>query len=172
MAISASVKAKNRIFRSNSPKSLFESAKNVLGSTSTFNQGDLMCFDTTTKVIRAVTATTDAANCLGIADCTAVQGKKKSPYQGTAVDAAQAIEDLKGPVYGVTAKMVLKTGDAFAPGDEVYLADGQDCQTVSSVDPGDGNYIGIYLGASLTAAAGAEGDVAILARYKLSGSDF
>jgi hypothetical protein len=157
--------AKNNIVRSVAPKSMFESAKTVLGLTNDWNQGDILVLDT--GVLKAAAGHADIDNLLGIAKQTVVDGKVKSPYQGTAVDAAQAIEDLAGPVFGVVAKLKLKAGDAFAPADKVYLT-AVDAQTVTSVDPGDGKHCGIYQGKTI-ASAGAtdEGDVLIGARYSL-----
>lgn len=165
MAITTGTTAKNRIKLSVSPKSLIDHAKSVLSSAVSFNQGDLIALDTGTNLLKAVTATTDAANILGIAKVTVASGKIASPYQGTAVDASVAISEIPGPEYGSVVSLKLKSGDAFTPMCKVYLADGQDCQTVSSVDPGDGNSIGIYQGGSVTATSGSEGDILLGSRY-------
>jgi len=162
----------NNIVREVAPKSLFESALPVLDSSITCNQGDLIAFDTTNKVLKVFAATGDAANVLGVSRQTLVQGKLKSPYQGTAVDAAQAIEDMAGPVYGVVASMTLKTGDAFTPGLKVF-ADPTDPQTVTATDNASGAHIGIFQGKAVaSASAGQKGDVLIGARYSLAGIQF
>lgn len=158
---------KNNIVRSIAPKSIFESAKNVLSATNDFNQGDLIAFDTTNKVLKAVSATADAEFILGVSRQTIIDGKVKSPYS-TSNDASVAIEDVAGPVYGVVAEMKLKSGDAFTPGCKVY-ATVVDAQTVSVTDPGDTFHVGIYQGKSVTAGASSVGDVLIGARYGLGG---
>jgi hypothetical protein len=162
--------AKNRIVRQVAPKSIFASAQPVLSSAVSFNQGDLIAFDTTDKILKAVTADTDGANILGVAPVSVSGGKIVSPYQGTAVDAAQAITDMSGPIFGVVAKLKLLAGDAFEPGDKVYLTVAGDAQTVTSTDPGDHMHVGIYQGVSVgSAAAGQEGEVLVGARYGLDG---
>ena len=161
--------ARNNIVREVAPKSLFESAKAVLSSTNDWNQGDLLAFDTTNHVLYAVAATADAAYLCGVAAQSVVDGKVVSPYQGTAVDASVARADIKGPVFGVIASLVLKTGDAFNPGDKVYLTT-TDAQTITSTDPGDHLQIGIFQGKAVSSAsAGQYGEVLVGARYGLAG---
>jgi hypothetical protein len=157
--------AKNRITRSVRPGSAFESAKQVVGSASTWNQGDLLYFDDSANLLKPVTADADAATFCGIARQSVVNGKPVSPYQGTAVDAAQAIEDLGGPQYGVIAKLKLKSGDSFSPGDLVY-ASSVDAQTVSVTGT---NAIGIFQDAAIVAASGSEGQVLLGLRFRASG---
>jgi hypothetical protein len=157
--------AKNRITRSVRPGSAFESAKAVISSASTWNQGDLVYFDDVNNVLKAVTGDTDAATFCGIARQSIVAGKPVSPYQGTAVDAAQAIEELGGPQFGVIAKLKLKSGDSFAPGDLVY-ASSVDAQTVSVSGT---NAIGIFQDAAIVASSGSEGQVLIGNRLRTTG---
>jgi len=162
--------SKNNIVREIAPKSLFESAKAVLSADVTYNQGDLIAFDTSAKVLK-VAGTADIDNLLGVARQKIVEGVQASPYQGTDVDASQAIDDCAGPVYGVVAFMTLKTGDAFAAGDKVYLT--ADPQTVTSTDPGSGKHCGVYQGGTVaSAAAGQVGDILIGARYSLGAINF
>lgn len=161
----------NNIKISVSPKSLFESAFGVLDDTVTYNQGDLIAFDTSNKILKPFSATGDAQNFLGVARQTLIDGVPKSPYIGTQVDNSQQIRDVAGPVYGVVAFFTLKTGDAFNPGDKVY-ATATDPQTVTSSDnTGSGLNIGIYQGplAISSAVAGQTGNVLVGARYSLGG---
>lgn len=159
----------NNIVRSIAPKSLIEDAKPVLSSAVSYNQGDLIAFDTSSKLLKAIDATADAEFFLGVATQTVISGKTKSPYTGTAVDASQAIESVKGPVFGVICSLILKTGDAFAHLAPVYLV-AANAQTVTSTDPGDGFSIGLYQGATVSSAtAGQKGDVLVGARYGLAG---
>lgn len=166
--------ANNNIVRLVAPKSFFESAYGVLSSSSecTWNQGDFIAFDTSSKLLK-VAGTADIDNLLGIARQSIINGLPPSPYQGTAVDASQAILDQAGPVYGVTASMVLKTGDAFTMGCKVYLT--ADPQTVTVTDPGSGaKNCGIFNGplAVASAAAGQKSDILIGARFLASDTRF
>lgn len=169
MAITASTSYADTRVRAVAPKSLFESALSVISSSSTWYRGDIVCFDTSSKILRVVSATTDSANVCGMAKQSISSGKPISPYQGTAVDAAVAIQDIAGPEYGTVWGLKVKTGDSLVKGCKVYLADGQDSQTVTVSDPGDGNHIGIYQGGTATAAAGVRYPVLVGARYNLAG---
>lgn len=169
MAITAATSAKDRIIRSDSGKTLFDDAKNVVSSSVSWKQGDLLAFDTGNHVLKVVSTTGDASNFCGIADNTVTSGALAGPYDGlTAVDAAQSSPGIVGPKYGVVASLKLKSGDAFHPGDQVFLCNGSDSQTVTSTDPGSTDNIGIYVGASVaSAASGQEGPIKIGARYGL-----
>jgi hypothetical protein len=165
--------AYNNIVRSVAPKSLFESALPVLSTAVTYNQGDLIAFDTTNHILKPVAASGDATNLLGVARQTVVSGKIASPYQGTAVDASQAIEDFAGPVYGIVASLVLTTGDTISSGQKVYLTT-SDPQTVTVTDTfGGGHNVGIYQGKAITSApSGTFIDVLVGASYSLGGLQF
>lgn len=159
MAITAATTGKNRVYRSDNPFHIFPGAKGGLDATVNWQQGDLLYIDTSAHLIKVVAATGNAATFLGIANNTVVAGKLQNPYGTlTLTAAAEAIADIEGPVAGIVALMILKTGDTFNFGSHVYLADGQNSQTVTSVDPGDGNYIGTFQGTAVaSAAAGQEG---------------
>lgn len=157
---------KNRIVRSIAPKSLFAEAKALVDATVSYEAGDLLFLDS--GLIKPVTGEADGATILGIAPQTVVDGKPKAVYSGTAVDAAQAIEALPGPVYGVIAKMKLKVSDAFTPGALVY-ASAVDAQTVSVTGT---NPVGIFQDASITAIAGSEGNVLLGAVGPLAAIQF
>lgn len=159
--------AVNNIVRSVAPKSKFESALPVLSTAVSYNQGDLIAFNTSSKIL-AVATTGNMANLLGVARQTIVNGVAQSPYQGTAVDASQGISDLAGPVYGVVAFFKTTVGDSYTPGAAVYM--GADAQTVTVTDPGSNDSIGIYQGRALTGAAGVTADVLVGSRY-LSGGN-
>lgn len=171
MAITASTTSNNRIVRCDTGKTLFDEGKNVVSSAVSWKQGDLIAFDATAHLLKLVAATSDAATIVGIADSVVVAGVLAGPYDGlTAVNAAQVSPGFIGPKYGVVASMKLHTGDAFHPGDKIYLSNGDDSQTVSSTDPGDGNNIGIYVGALISsAAAGQQGLCKIGSRYGQAG---
>lgn len=167
MAITASTSGYDSIVKCGPGKTLFEEALPFVSSSITWYQGDMLCYDTSAHTLRVVAATSDAATIVGVADNTVISGQLNSPYAGlTAVNAAQTSPGIAGPKYGVVATPVLKTSDAFAPGVKVYLVNGGNTQTVSSTDPGDGNYIGIYVGANVASAtAGQKGQVLVGARY-------
>ena len=153
----------NNIVRSVSPKSIFESALNVIDATSTWEQGDILVFDDTANLIKKPAAEADCSTMLGIARVSITNGKLVSPYQGTAVDAAQAIQDIPGPVYGVIASLIIKTGDSINPGDLVYADPATSSRgvTVSGTKA-----IGIYQGKAIaTAAAGTLVEILIGARH-------
>ena len=155
--------ANNNIVREVRPGSIVESAKPFLSASVSWNQGDLLYLDTTAHQLKPIALTIQAASVLGVARQTVVNGSVKSPYN-TDTAAAQAIEDLAGPAFGVVASLKLKSGDVFNPGVKVY-ATVTDPQTVTVTDPLDGAYIGIFQGAAITAAAGSKGDVLCVAQY-------
>jgi hypothetical protein len=150
--------ARNNIVKSNRPGSLFDDCSKLVSSTTDWNQGDLIVL--VAGVLKPLDeATAQGALLVGVARQTIVDGKQLSPYQGTAVDAAQARSSLAGPISGVTATLVLKTGDAFAPGALVYGVDA-DPQTVTSVL--DGAPVGVYNGPNVaSAAAGQLGEICV-----------
>ena len=148
---------KNNIVRSVAPKSICESALAFISSAVSFNQGDLLYLDTATNLIKPVASDANAARICGVARNTIVSGKLISSYSGTAVDAAQAIEDIGGPQAGVIALLKLKSGDSFVPGGLVY-ATATDAQTVSSTGT---NPIGIFQDASITAISGSTGKILV-----------
>ena len=131
---------------------LFPAISHLLDNTITFDQGDLLKLSG--GLIQRMTAETDGNLFVGIAAQTIVLGKAKSPYTSD-VDAAIAPTEMEGPHYGVTAKLALKAGDTFAPGDEVYWQGDREVAVAGTKS------IGIYVGASITAVAGDEGEVLI-----------
>lgn len=149
----------NKIVRSINPKSAFEDAKNVIDSTISFNQGDLLFLDTTNHLLKVAAAETDSANFMGVARVTIVNGKLASPYN-TDVVASQAIGSIPGPQVGVIFKAVLKTGDSLSPGQLVGLYPTAGTRGVSSTVTT--NAIGVYQGPAIaTAAAGTEVEIYI-----------
>lgn len=154
----------NNIVRSIRPGAVFEDIQNMVNSSISINQGDLCYLDTTNHLVKPVTgAATDGAKILGVSPVKIVSGLIPSPYQGTAVDASQKATSIPGPVYGVQASLTLKTGDAFNPGDQVYVT-ATDPQTVSIT--ANGSSIGVYVGLAVASAtAGQTGIVHVGSRY-------
>ncbi len=108
-------------------------------------------------------AETEGSTFLGVARVSIVLGKIASPYN-TDVVASQAIQDIPGPVYGVIAKCVLKTGDSVNPGDDIYLDPGTGTRGVTVTGT---KSIGLYQGPAIAgAAAGTEIPVLIGCRAK------
>ena len=153
-------------------RSLFPSALPLLSSSVNYNQGDLLCYDGTNKVLIPA-ATGNFANFLGVAVNTVVNGKPKSPYQ-TATDASQGPSDMGGPLFSVVVSLTLDTGSSLSPGSPVYLSS-VGAQNVAGTDPGSSDSIGIYTGTQGTlssSVAGQKIDVLIGARYGMSGLVF
>jgi len=151
----------NRITRSISQKSLFEDSSAVTPSTLSYNQGDLLAFDTSAHVLKLMAAEGDAVTFVGIARETVLLGNLKRPFV-TPVDGSFGADVIAGPVYGVIAKLQLKSGDTLNPGDDVYA------------DPVTGNAnvqaagtkpIGTYEGPAVTAGASTYVEVLLGARY-------
>ena len=160
----------NKITRSVAPKSLFESAINVITSAVTIAQGDLVIFNDTSNILDLPAAEADGATFLGIARVSISAGKVVSPYQGTAVDASGAIVDVPGPQYGVIAKLVLKTGITIAPGDRVFLDPATGTRGVTNTGT---KAIGIYQGPAIAgSAAGQEIECYLGARFPLDSLTF
>lgn len=110
----------NRITRTVERKTVLPEMKGAVSSATNINQGDLCVFDTTTNRVRAVTTGDDGTTFIGISEETIVNGILARPYS-TAVDASGAELALPGPVFGVVARLVLKTGDTVVAGGLVYL---------------------------------------------------
>jgi hypothetical protein len=160
----------NNIVRGGSQaKSLFDSALPLLDATVSFNQGDLIAYNS--GLLKAVAGSGDSANFLGVAVNTVVSGLPKQAYQGTAVDSSTGASDMEGPVYGVVASLYLTNGDAFTPGSPVYLT--TDAQTVTVTQPGSESAIGVFVGAAITpSSSGIKGDVKIGLVYGGAGLQF
>jgi hypothetical protein len=160
----------NNLIREVNPgRSLFASLIPVLSTSCTWNQGDLLTYDQTNNIVNAVTGSGSGANIVGVAVNAITKGVMPSPYQGTAVDASQAIEDAAGPLYGNVFSFLINTGDSFKPGDQAYLTG--DPQTLTSA--ATGSSVGIYQGAAVTSApSGTYGDFLIGSRYRQAGLTF
>ena len=152
----------NNIVRSESRKSIFPSAQSVVSAAVSFEQGDLLVFDDAANLLKVPTLEADGSTFLGVAVESVVLGKLKKPYS-TDVDASSAITDVPGPVYGVIAKCVLKTGSTVAPGDLISLDPASGTRGVQAlVTKG----IGIYQGAAIVgSAAGLEIEVLLGSRH-------
>lgn len=161
--------ATNNVVRTLSNMSLFESAKPVLSTSCTWNQGDMIAFDITNKILNAVTGSGSSVNLCGVANQTIVNGVVPSPYLGTQVDASVGLSDLQGPSYGNVYGMVLKSGDSFTPGASIYATVDPQTVTVTAA----GSAVGLFVGVAVTpAVTGTRGDCLIGANYGPSGTKF
>lgn len=154
--------SRNTIVKSIARKAIFDDMSNGLGTTEDFDQGDLLVFDAATSKLVKPSAETEGETFLGTSVVKIVDGKEASPYS-TSNDAAIAKGAIPGPVYGVTALVKLKNGDALNFGDYVYLDPSNGAQHVqdSGTKP-----IGTYQGPSGVTGDG-ETDIVVLlgARY-------
>ena len=142
----------NRIVREDVKRSLFPSAQALTTSSISYNQGDLLMLDTTAHTIRKVTTGDQGAWFLGIAEVTIASGRLAFPYV-TDVDASIAISDIPGPVIGVVAKLVLKTGDSINPGAPVYLDVAAGAYHVKVTQAMGDIAVGYYQGKALSSVA-------------------
>ena len=154
MAITSAGIARDNVISDNSNlRSLIEQALPALNSSSTFNQGDLVCLDATSHCLRAVAADTDGATILGVSPVSVNAGILAGPYQGLATQASQQPQQVQGPISGVVVGLKVNPGDALVFGAPVYLPLNGDTQTVTVTDTvGAGNNVGIYMGPAVASA--------------------
>lgn len=145
----------NFIFKSVSPKSLFDDMSAIAG-TASFNQGDFIYINGS-GVVHAQTNGDTGASFLGMATQTIVSGVIASAYttENTTVD-----NKISGPVYGVIANCTLKTGVAFTKGCLVY-PDPTTTRGVTSASAGL-TAIGIYQGATVASASALQQGLVLL----------
>lgn len=131
-------------------------------STSLINQGDLVYFDTSAKVVKSVASNANAATLAGVA------GSQSSlNVYGTTLYPQSAIPVWKDGIYffKTTASETLQHGESL------YI--GADAQTVTDVDPGSGNVVGyVWLRpgqASITGATGTNVEVLIHPLFPFAG---
>jgi hypothetical protein len=156
---------KNNVVRVIRQGSVFPEAAALVNSSISFEQGDLMYFDTGT--IRKQTTGDTGASFLGIAPVTVVSGLEKRPYT-TDVDASGADGAIPGPVFGDVVKLVAKTGDAFTVGCKVYPDPATGTRGISTT-AGSLVAIGVYQGKAITAAAAGQEVEVLLAQTYLAG---
>ena len=150
----------NRIVKTVLEKSLFDNCSALVDSTISYKQGDLLVLDTVANLIKPVAAGELGEAFLGISRQTIVNGKPLTPYV-TDVDASQAVPSLVGPVEGVVAKLVLKTGDALLAGGKVYVNGVAGAYHVTSTQALGAVAIGYYQGATIAAASDGQ-EIAVL----------
>lgn len=141
----------NTLMRRISTRTVFPNIHSMLSSAISFTQGDLLCLDTATHLVRRLAAEADSATLLGIAPVTITSGKYPPAYLSD-VDASVGTPAVPGPEYGSTYSLLLKAGDAITPGQKVY-ANAANLNNGVTVTVGTA-LIGVYQGAALTAATG------------------
>jgi hypothetical protein len=144
---------KNTIVKSVCRSAVFDDVQPLIDATVSFNQGDFLILDTTNHLIAKPSAETDGATFLGVAVETIALGKLKKPYS-TDVDAATAISAVAGPVHGVEAQAVLKTGSTLTVGGLVYLDPATATNGVAATGT---KAIGVYTGAQGAISGSAAG---------------
>lgn len=153
--------SRNNITREVSRKSLFPDASPLIPTTLSYNQGDLLYFDSSTKRIKLAAAESEASTLLGVAVQKIVEGIPAQPYN-TATSASQAQGALPGPAYGVIVSLYLKNGDALARGSLVYADPVTGAQNVQAAGT---KAIGLYQGANITGGTDTLIEVLLGARY-------
>jgi len=131
--------------------------QNLLASSISFNQGDLLFMDTTNHVVAKLVGETDGVTFLGIAAVTVVSGKLPASYV-TDVDASVKTPAVPGPTFGDEFEVLLKSGDTVHGGDAVYADPASSSRGVQAAGT---KIIGVYTGAQGASVTGASGGTAI-----------
>lgn len=146
-------------------ESRFEDCFDLVASTTDIATGDLVHYDAANNLIAAQGAADDGSTFLGIQEVAIVDGTQKGVYGSGMTDGSEPKLHVLGPVHGVIAKLVLKTGDALDAGAKVYPDGASGTRHVTSV-AGALVAIGIYQGPTIAAAtAGQEIEVLLKAVY-------
>jgi hypothetical protein len=138
----------NTIARKIGTKTRFVDISAKIDSTVSFNQGDLLVWDNTNKLVVKAAAEADGATFLGIAPVTIVDGNYPPIYNS---DVVAGVPAIPGPEYGDVHRVMLKAGDAVVEGQTLFLdpaSGGRFVQTAGT------KAVGIYQGKALTAAVG------------------
>lgn len=155
--------AKNRVVRSIAVNAVFEDCSNLVTSSTNWNQGDQLVYDTSAGVVRVIaTESSDSANFLGIAVVTVVNGAIQGAYGTLATGSQVASGGIPGPQYGVEALWYLKSGDTLIPGQKVYAYPSGSVQTVSASGT---NAIGVYNGPAITGTSTSQINVRVGCTY-------
>ncbi len=134
---------------------------------STFKQGDLLILDTTSSCIRAATAESEMTGLLGVATIDVTLGVPPAVYS-TDVDASVGVPALNGPIFGMTAKMLVVGSVALAPGQSMYATPASGARYVQPLNAAatGTKIIGTYQGPTISSTvAGSEVEVLIGSRY-------
>lgn len=141
----------NGTFRRVNRNSLIEDISAAVGASTTFNAGDFLCFNLTTKTFKTLGAESDSVTFAGLAVQSVVNGKPVSAYT-TDVDASQGYPSIKGPEFGDEVYALLKAGDAVTPGSPLYYNTGATPVKNGVTVTAGTKIIGYYFGPALTGA--------------------
>lgn len=161
----------NPIFRRVGRNTLAADIKDCIGASTTFNAGDFLTFNGTTKTFGAMAGETDSQNFAGVAVASVASGKVASAYV-TDTDAARQVDSIPGPEFGDEVYATLKAGDAVTPGQELYFDAGTTSPVKNGVTVTVGTKsIGYYFGPALTGAptTGTVIPIKLGCRYRASG---
>lgn len=114
---------KNTTARKVATNMVIADIKNLIQSTTSFNEGDFLILDQTNHRVTKPVGETDGANLMGVASVTVVNGKMASAIS-TDVDSSVATPSIPGPTFGDEYNVTLKSGDTAHPGDDLYLDPG------------------------------------------------
>lgn len=160
----------NGTFRRVNRNSLIEDISAAVGASTTFNAGDFLTFNLTTKTFGTLAGESDSQNFAGLAVMSVVNGKPVSAYT-TDVDSSAGYPSIKGPEFGDEVYALLKAGDAVTPGTTLYYNPGATpVKNGVTVTVGT-KAIGIYFGPSLTGApsVGTVIPIKLFCNYKNAG---
>lgn len=141
---------KQPIWKRVNRNSLAENITAAVGASTSFNAGDFLTFNLTTKTFGTLAGESDSRNFAGVAVVSIVSGKPVSPYV-TDTDAAASTPAIKGPEFGDEVYATLKAGDAVVPGSVLYYNTGATPKNGVTVTVGT-KAIGQYFGPALTGA--------------------
>lgn len=129
-------------------------------SKGTWNQGDLLVWDSVNQLVRVASDEASMVTFLGVARQSLVTGQPIQPY--TTLSTAPARENVAGPQFGGVFNFYLKTGDTFTAGAPVYAYTAGGNNYITS---GGTKAIGVFQGPTVTASAGDVGSALIGHRY-------
>ena len=124
---------------------------NLLATSISFNEGDLLFLDSTNHIVTKLVGETDGIAFIGIASVTVVNGLLPASYV-TDVDASLKTPAIAGPTFGDEYEVILKAGDTVHAGDVVYA---DPVSSSRGVQASGTKIIGVYTGAQGASVTGA-----------------
>lgn len=161
----------NPIYRRVARNTLAADIQACIGASTTFNAGDFLTFNGTTKTFGQLAGESDSVNFAGVAVASVKNGVIASAY-ATDTDSALGYPSVPGPEFGDEVYATLKAGDAVTPGQELYYDTGTTTPVKNGVTVTVGTKsIGYYFGPALTGApsTGTVIPIKLGCRYRSSG---
>ena len=147
--------AKNNIKKEIAPRSIFSDVGGLVTNTTSWEQGDILVFDSIAHKVKAASVEADGLTVLGCALQSIINGVEKGPYTGVTDNAASIKSGaISGPLYGNEVELNVLAGETLNPGDLVYISDAKTIKASGT------KAIGIYIGSKVITAAAA-GQVAL-----------